>query len=135
MKPTDETLNQFVADMLGVCRHEPSGMLWICGKCKTDAGAIGPSYESYVDVRTLNPNYLTDENHRSVILDKIDEMGLYEKVLYQLREDIGIFYSGNTLGSMIMNEEISMVEYEGVILRATIREIITSWHAVVNEGG
>ena len=46
----------------GECWHEPSGMLWICGNCKTDVGWLGSNTDEAVDVRTLNPDFSTPED-------------------------------------------------------------------------
>ena len=57
-KAGERAMEPVYEKLTGECWHEASGMIWICGKCKTDVGWNGSMRDS-VAVETLNPPLLT----------------------------------------------------------------------------
>jgi len=66
---------------LDLCWHEPDGMTWICGNCKTDVGWRGNNEDS-VDVLTLNPD-LTTAMHGPIplIVHYLQVLGIWGEFL------------------------------------------------------
>lgn len=71
----DKERDKFLTEHLGECWHVSSGMVWICGNCKTDIGWRENNRNS-VDVESLNPDFSTWEGFGKLLKLAKDKGGL-----------------------------------------------------------
>jgi hypothetical protein len=119
MTLTNEQLDQWVHVVkLGKCWHDvylDAEGYYNCKHCDIEKLGQGPWG---MGCPITNPNYTSDENHRSMILDAIDGEDKTYEIMRKLSEP----------------EQYDTFESYKLMFHATLAEIIQAWHQVC-EGG